>query len=108
MKKVYYDAIHPRDSKITTNKRFVNIDNGQMGGNHWTCFSIKDRKSFYFDSFGGQPDKFLPNKLSKLITFLSYKIEDINSRLCGTYCLYFFDRIEGMNSYDAIFKICFG
>ena len=23
------------------------------------CFNIKDNKSFYSDSFGGQPDKFL-------------------------------------------------
>ena len=36
-----------------------------MGGSHWTCFIIKDNKSYYFDSFGGQPDKFLNNYLNQ-------------------------------------------
>ena len=34
-----------------------------MGVSNWTCFIIKDNKSYYFDSFGGQPDKFLINQL---------------------------------------------
>ena len=40
--------IDPRDSKITSDRRFVNIDNGSIGGSHWTCFTIKDKKSFSF------------------------------------------------------------
>ena len=30
--------IYPRDSKITTDKGFVNIDNSSMGGNRWVVF----------------------------------------------------------------------
>ena len=58
LQKVYNYKIYPRDSRITTNKGFVNIDNGSMGGSHWTCFIIKDKKSYYFDSFGGSPENF--------------------------------------------------
>ena len=36
-----------------------------MGGNHWTCFEIKDEISQYFDSFGGSPDLFKLNHLPK-------------------------------------------
>ena len=57
--------IYPRDSKTYSDKGFVNIDNGSIGGSHWTGFIVKDRKSYYFDSFGGQPEKFLLNQLSK-------------------------------------------
>ena len=53
--------IHPRDTIIYSDKRFINIDIGSMGGSHWTCFRKKDYKSVYFDSFGGEPDKFLLN-----------------------------------------------
>ena len=60
-----------------------------MGGSHWTCFLVKDNKSYYFDSFGGQPENFLLNQLPKPITYHSFKIQYINSRLCGRYCLYF-------------------
>ena len=64
---IYNSFLYPKDSKIYSNRRFVNIDSGSQGGTHWTCFIVKDNKSFYFDSFGGQPDKFLPNYLPKPI-----------------------------------------
>ena len=46
----------------------------------------KYKKSFYFESFGGQPEKFLLNQLPKPRIYHSYKIQDINSNLCGSYC----------------------
>ena len=82
--------IYPRDSKLYSDKGFANIDDGRMGGSHWTCFLIKDNKSFYFGPFGGTSDKFSLNKLPKLIMNHNYKIQDINSQRCGSYCLYFF------------------
>ena len=97
----------PEIQKIYSDKRFVNIDNGSQGGSHWTCFIVKDSKLYYFDSFGGQPDEFLLNQLSKPIIYHNYKIQDKNSQLCGSYCLYFFYLIERMNYYDAILKMYF-
>ena len=41
LQKVYNYPIYPRDSKIYSDKAFVNIDNGFEGGTHWTCFIIK-------------------------------------------------------------------
>ena len=71
------------------------------------CFIVKDEKSYYFDSYGGTPDKFLLNQLPKPIIYHNYKIQDINSKLCGSYCLYFFYLTERMNYYDAILKLVF-
>ena len=62
LQKFFNLPIYPRDSKIYSDKGFVNIDKGSRGGTLWTCFIVKDNISFYFDSFGGQPDKFLPNQ----------------------------------------------
>ena len=107
LQRVYNYSIYPRDSKIYTDRGFVNIDNGSQGGTHWTCFIVKDNKSFYFDSFGGSPDKFLLKQLPKPIIYHNYKIQDINSQLCGSYCLYFFYLIERMNYYDTILKHLF-
>ena len=53
LQRVYIYRIYPRDSRIYSDKRFVNIDDGRMGGSHWTCLIVKDKKSFYFNSFGG-------------------------------------------------------
>ena len=107
LQKVYNYPIYPRDSKIYSDKGFVNIDNGSMGGSHWTCFIIKDNKSYYFDSFGGNPDKFLLNQLPKPIIYHNYKIQNINSNLCSSYCLYFFYLFERMIYYETILKMYF-
>ena len=69
LQRVYKYAIYPRDSKIHSDRGFINIDDGRMGGSHWTCFIVKDNKPFYFDSFGGTPDKFLLNQLPKSIIY---------------------------------------
>ena len=98
--------IYPRDSEIYSDRGFVNIDNGSQGGTHWTCFIVKDNKSYYFDSFGGQPDKFLLNQLPKPIIYHNFKIYDFISKVCGSYCLYFF-LIERMNYYDTFLKMYF-
>ena len=58
-----------------------------MGGSHCTCYIVKDNKSYFDDSFGGQPDKFLLNELSKLKTYHNYKIQEVNSKLRCSYCL---------------------
>ena len=76
--------IYPRVSKKSSDKVIVNIDNGNMGGTHWTCFIKKDNKLFYFDSFEGQPDKVLLNQLPKPIIYHIYKIQDKNSNLYGS------------------------
>ena len=95
----------PETRKHIQTKDFVNIDSGCMGGSHRTCFIVKDNKSFSFDPFGGQPDKFLLEQLPKPIIYHNYKIQDINSKLCGSYCLYFSYLIERMNYFDTILKI---
>ena len=58
LQKVYDYPIYPTDSKTYSDKGFVNIDNGSRGGTQWVAFIVKDKKSYYFDSFGVQPDKF--------------------------------------------------
>ena len=87
LQRVYKYPIYSRDSKVHSDKGFVNIDNGSRGGTHWTCFIVKDIKSLYFDSFGGQRDKFLLNQLPKPIIYHNYKIQDKNSKSCGSCCL---------------------
>ena len=100
----YNYPIYPRYSKIYSDKRFINIDNGRLGGTHWCAFHVKDKKSYYFDSFGGAPDKFLLNQLPEILIYHNYKLRDINSKLCGSCCLYFLYLIERMSYYDTILK----
>ena len=107
LQKVYNYPIYARDSKIYSDRGFVNIDNGSQGGSHWTCFIVKDNKSYYFDSFGGAPDIFLLNQLPKPKIYHNYKIQHVNSKLCGSYCLYLLYLIERMKYYDIVLKMYF-
>ena len=108
LQRFYNYPIYPRDSKTYSDHGFVNIDNGSQGGTHWTCLMVKDNKSFYFDSFGVQLNRFLLNQLPKSITYHIHKFQDIYSLLFGYYFFYFFYLINRMNSYVAILKMCFG
>ena len=107
LQRVYNYPIYPRFSKIYSDKGFVIIVNGSMGGCPWVCFIVKDEKSYFFDSFGGAPDKFLLNQFPKPIIYHNYKIQATNSKFCGSYCLYFFYLIKRMNYSDAVLKLAF-
>ena len=70
--------LNSRNSKIFSDIGFVNIDNRPQGvtrDTHRTCFIVKDNKSLYFDSLGGQPDNFLINQLPKAIIYQSIKFK---------------------------------
>ena len=72
LKRIFDYPIYPRGSKTYSDKGFVNIDNGSQGGSPWTCFIMKDNKSYYYHSFGGNHDHFLLNQLPKPIIDRSY------------------------------------
>ena len=38
LQRVYNYPIYPRDSKIYSDRGFVNIDNGSQAGSHWCAF----------------------------------------------------------------------
>ena len=46
LRKIYDSLIYRRDSKIHSDKGFINIDNGSQDGTHRTCFIVKNDKSF--------------------------------------------------------------
>ena len=94
LQRIHNYPTYPRDSKTYSDQVFVSIDHGRMNGSRWTCFIVKDKKSYYFDSFGGATDQFLLNQLPKPLLYNNYKIQYINSKTCGSYCLYFFYLIE--------------
>ena len=48
LQRVYLYSIYPRDSKIYSDKGFINKDDGSQGGTHWNFFIVKDGKSYCF------------------------------------------------------------
>ena len=62
--RVYDYLKNPKDSKTLSDKAFVNLDDGRT---HWTCFIVKENKSYFYDSFEGSPYKQLLQQLPKPI-----------------------------------------
>ena len=87
------------------------MQNSNQSGSHWIALSRKDNNIFIFDSFGiGYIPKNIYDiyKNFNIITNI-YRIQDINSNLCGLFsilfCLYKVDNknkfIEFLNMFNV-------
>ena len=68
-----------------------NLQNNDQKGSHWVALSRKNDDIFVFDSFG---IGYISNNLNKIyknynIITNIYRIQDINSNLCGMFCVLF-------------------
>ena len=77
---------------VENNKDLIfNLQNSNQAGNHWITLSRKDNNIFIFDSFGiGYIPKniFEIYKNFNIITNI-YRVQHINSNLCGLFCILF-------------------
>jgi hypothetical protein len=76
----------------------VNLQSsGQGNGTHWTMIYIDKIKCVYFDSFGAYPPeevyRFM-KKSHKLCLMSDMELQNIDSVVCGYYCLYFINELS--------------
>jgi hypothetical protein len=85
------------------------VNAGQCG-THWTCLVANDRDIFYYDSFGAVPpvevESFIRTKYSQYGSN-NWIIQDLNSEMCGWYCLCFALYIkENQEPRESLLSIC--
>ena len=77
---------------IKNNKSLIfNLQNSNQSGSHWCSLSRKNNNIFIFDSFGiGHISKNI-YEICKNVNIITniYRIQDINSNLCGLFCILF-------------------
>ena len=77
---------------IENNKSLIfNLQNSNQSGSHWIALSRTNKNIFIFDSFGvGHIPKNIYDVYKKfnIITNI-YRVQDINSNLCGLFCVLF-------------------
>ena len=89
-----FSGVYSKDQilKIENDKSLIsNLENSNQNGSHWVALSRKNDDISIFDSFGiGE----IPNEIYKIyknyqiITNL-YRIQDLNSNLCGLFSVLF-------------------
>ena len=92
----------PRDkvpNKIKKDEFYVvNLDDSVGKGTHWVVISNFNDNLLYFDSFGVIP----PEEILKLgeVIYNVYRVQDMDSKLCGLFCLDFLESVRNFNSYN--------
>ena len=76
---------------IENNKSLIfNLQNSNQSGSHWKALSINNKNVFIFDSFGiGHIPKNIYEIYKNFIITNIYRIQHINSNLCGLFCVLF-------------------
>lgn len=88
----------------------VNLQSSDAGGGtHWTALVVHGKNSVYFDSFGCVPPlevgRFVKRSRTKS-AFNGWIVQDIESELCGYYCLALFIYLkEHLNCESCFFSI---
>ena len=88
----------------------INTDKAAGQGKHWTCIYTDPKQDYvyYFDSYGGKPNKETLKYLktsNKQIVYSSNPIQAYNTFLCGYFCAFFIIMMyRGMEPYDITYR----
>ena len=86
----------------------VNLNDSTQPGSHWVVINVKARGPLeYFDSFGlNAPHEVveLSERMGLNYLYNSTQYQDLNSVLCGYWCLYFVNESRKGKSYYEIVR----
>lgn len=88
----------------------INLQNHDAGhGTHWTCLAVRGDSALYFDSFGMPPPlqviRFVRDDYT--LVYNKQDIQNIDSGVCGSYCLAFLYYILVRNGSLRLFQHLF-
>ena len=107
----YFSGVYSKDQipLIENNKSLIfNLQNSDQKGSHWVALSRKSNNIFISDSFGIGD---IPNNLYKIyknynIITNVYRIQDINSNLCGMFCVLFcLYKVDSKNKFISFLNL---
>ena len=107
----HFEGCYSKDQipLIENNKSYIfNLQNSDQKGSHWISLSRKSNNIFIFDSFGVGH---IPNNLYKIyknynIITNIYRIQDIDSDLCGLFSVFFcLYKVDSKNKFISFLNL---
>lgn len=81
----------------------INTADSSSAGEHWVACYMDEELCLYFDSFGFPVlEKDIQDYLSQYFSnyiFNKIRIQDVNSKACGLFCISFVKSVNSVNSY---------
>jgi hypothetical protein len=78
-------------NECLTGHYIINLQSESEGnGTHWLSLTIYNQNAYHFDSFGVQPNQEVIEFCKKghcKLGYNTFQIQNINSELCGWYCI---------------------
>jgi hypothetical protein len=100
----HFGGVFGRDNlPKTKNKTFyiVNLNKSDEPGSHWVLIF----NNIYFDSFGVSPPEEIIRFMKKPIISSEYRIQAINSIMCGYFCIYVAEELlKGKKIYNILLE----
>ena len=94
---------------IKNNKSLIfTLENRHQSGSHWCSLLRKNDDIFVFDSFGisDTPNKFYKIYKNYNIITNIYRIQDIDSNLCGMFCVLFcLYKVDSKNKFISFLNL---
>ena len=109
--KKYFSGVYFEDQipLIENNKSLkFNLQNSDQKGRHWVSLSRKNNNIFIFDSFGVGHIPINLYKIYKNYNIITniYRIQDINSNLCGMFCVIFcLYKVDSKNKFISFLNL---
>ena len=103
-----YGGKYSRDNLPVLKNKFyiVNLDDKHGEGTHWILiYNVKDKDCIYFDSFGIDPPEEVLKRMrdtKKRVLMNEFRIQDINSFMCGYFCNYVIKHLKNGRPYHEI------
>ena len=104
----FYGGTFSRDNlPATIDDKFyiINLETRFESGSHWVMVYNVEMTCYYFDSFGIDPAEEILNFMKtgrKRVIMNTYRIQDVNSILCGYFCVYFIDELLKGKKFQSI------
>jgi hypothetical protein len=99
---VMHDALPPSLPENTA--IVINLDDSDGPGTHWVAAGHRNKRKYYFDSFGLPPSERVRKLLTGKAFYSDSQVQQADTITCGYFCIQFLRKPFNDGAYDAVYQ----